>query len=117
MAEQNDEFILHEELAGVIEEPLGDNRGFLESREQKCVCVILYGEQSSCLSPTNEQESSPRMQMDRGEVEVEEARQTRVRRASILTMNKESNEHEAMRTVLHNWCDSCVNGPPRMSNK
>ena len=47
----NDEFILHEELAGVIEEPLGDNRGFLESREQKCVCVILHGEQSSCLSP------------------------------------------------------------------
>ena len=38
--------------------------------------------------PTNEQESSPRMQMDRGEVEVEEARQTRVRRASILTTDK-----------------------------
>ena len=55
--------------------------------------------------------------MDRGEVEVEEARQTRERRASILTMNKESNEYEAMRTVLHNWCDSCVKGPPRMSNK
>ena len=33
----NDEFILDEELAGVIEEPLGDNRGFIESREQKCV--------------------------------------------------------------------------------
>ena len=43
----NDEFILDEELAGVIEEPLGDNRGFTESRDQKCVCVIIYGEQSS----------------------------------------------------------------------
>ena len=38
----NDGFILDEELAGVIEEPLGDNRGFIESREQKCVCLILY---------------------------------------------------------------------------
>ena len=32
--------------------------------------------------------------MDRGEVELEEARQTRVRRASILTTNKERNEYE-----------------------
>ena len=35
----NDEFILDEELAGVVEEPLGDNRGFSESRDQKRVCV------------------------------------------------------------------------------
>ena len=41
----NQGFIL-EESAGETEEPLGDNRGFIESREQKCVCVILYGEQS-----------------------------------------------------------------------
>ena len=57
----HDEFSLDEELAGVIEEPLGDNRGFIESRKQKCVCVIFYGEQSSSLFPTSEQESSPRM--------------------------------------------------------
>ena len=77
----NDEFILDEELAGVIEGPLGDNRGFIESLEQKCVCVILYEEQSSSLFPASEQRR--RMQMDRGEVEEKEARQTRVRRASI----------------------------------
>ena len=38
--------------------------------------------------------------MDRGEVEVEEARHTRVRRASILTTNKERNECE----VMYNSC-------------
>ena len=84
----NDKFILDEELAGVIEEPLGDNRRFIESREQKCVCVIFCRDQSSSLFPTSEQESSPRMQMDRGEVEVEKARQARVRRVSILTTDK-----------------------------
>ena len=59
-----------------------DNRGFIEclpplpvieesdddntrSREQKSVCVILYGEHSSSLFPTIDQESSPGMQMDR----------------------------------------------------
>ena len=112
----SDEFILDEELAGVIEEPLGDNRGFIESQEQKCVCVILYGEQSSSLFPTSEQESSPRMQMERGEVEVEEARQTRVRRASILTTNKERNEYEVMRTVLRDWCNSCAKGRAKHSH-
>ena len=52
---------------------------------------------------TCEQESRSRMRTDRGEVEVEEARQQRVRRAS-----KERNEYEVIRTVLRNWCDSCV---------
>ena len=47
------------------------------------------------------------MQMDRGEVEVEEARQTRVR-ASILTTDK--NEYEVTRAVLRSWSDSCVKG-------
>ena len=100
----NDEFILDEELAGVIEEPLEDNRGFIESGEQKCVCVILDGEQSSSLFPASEQESSPKMQMDRGEVEAEEARQTRTRTASILTTDK----YEVMRTVLRKWCGPCA---------
>ena len=86
---RNDEFILDGELASVTEESLGDNRGFIESRDQKHVCVILYQEQSSSLFPTSEQESSPRMQMDRGEVEIEEARQTRERRTSVLTTDKE----------------------------
>ena len=39
----NDEFTLKEELAGVIEEPLGDNRGFIEPRDQKRVCGLLQG--------------------------------------------------------------------------
>ena len=39
----DDEFILDEELAGVTEEPLGDNRGFIESRYQKRVCGLLQG--------------------------------------------------------------------------
>ena len=112
-----DEFILDEELAGVIEELLGDNRGFSESRDQKRVCVVRCREHSSSLSPASEQESSPRMQMDRGEVEVEEARQTRTRRASILTTNKERNEYEVMRTVLGNWCDSCVMGRAKHSHR
>ena len=55
--------------------------------------------------------------MTRGEVEVQEARQTRVRRASILTTDKERNEHEAMRTVLRNWCDSCVKGRAKHSHR
>ena len=66
------------------------------NREQKCVCVSFYGKQSSSLFATSEQESSSRMQMDTGEVEVEEARHTRVRIASILTTNKERNECEFM---------------------
>ena len=113
----NDDFILDEESAGEIEEPLGDNRGFLESRDQKCVCVVLCGEQSSSLFPTNDQESSPRMQMDRGEVEVEEARQTGTRRASILTTDKERNECAVMRRVLRNWCDSCVKRRAKHSHR
>ena len=55
--------------------------------------------------------------MDRGEVEVEEVRQTRTRRASILTTDKESNEYEAMRTVSRNWCDSCVKGRAKHSHR
>ena len=53
--------------------------------------------------------------MDRGEDEVEEARQTRVRKASILTTDKERNEHAVMRTVLRNWCDSCLKGRAKHS--
>ena len=78
---RNDEFILDGELASVTEESLGDNRGFIESRDQKHVCVACCKGQSSSPFPTTEQELSPRMQMDTGEVEVEEARQTRKRKS------------------------------------
>ena len=40
----NKGFILDEESAGEVEEPLGDNRGFVESRDQKRVCVVCYRE-------------------------------------------------------------------------
>ena len=58
---RNDEFTLDGDLASVTEESLGDNRGFTESRDQKHVCAACC--------PTSGQESSPRMQMDRGKVD------------------------------------------------
>ena len=63
----------------MIEESLGDNRRFIESRDQKHVCAACCKGQSFSHFQTSEQESSPRMQMDRSEVEIEEARQTRER--------------------------------------
>ena len=36
---RNDEFVLDGELASVSEESLGDNRGFIGSRDQKHMCV------------------------------------------------------------------------------
>ena len=55
--------------------------------------------------------------MDRGKVEIEEVRQTRERRASVLTTDKEKDEHEVMRTVLRNWCNSCVRGRAKQSHR
>ena len=109
---RNDEFTLDGELASVTEESLGDNRGFIESRDQKHVCVACCKGQSSSLFP----ESSPRMQMDRGEVEIELARQTRTRRASILITDMERNEYEVMRVELLNWCNSCAKGRAKHSH-
>ena len=54
--------------------------------------------------------------MDRGEVEIEEARQMRGRRASDLTTDREKDEYEVMRTVLRNWCNSCVRGRAKQSH-
>ena len=55
--------------------------------------------------------------MDKGEVEVEDARQTRERRVWVLTTDKEKDEHEVMRTVLRNWCNSCVRGRAKHSHR
>ena len=38
----DDEFILDGDLASVTEESLGDNRGFIKSRDQKHVWVVCY---------------------------------------------------------------------------
>ena len=114
-------FILDGELASATAESLGDNRGFIESRDQKHVCAARCKGQSSSLFPTSEQESSPRMQMNRGEDEIEEARQTRERRASVFTTDKEKDEYEVMRDsvaqlvrfVRERTCETL----PQMSNK
>ena len=105
----NEGFILDEESASWETIAGSLNR---ESRNV-CVCVVCCREQSSTLFPT----SDPRMQMNRGEVEVEEAKQTRVRRASTLTTDKERNEYEVMRPALRNWCGSCAKGRAKHSHE
>ena len=112
----DDEFILDGKSAGVAEESLGDNRGFIESRDQKHVSAACCKGHSCSLFSTSEQESSPRMQMDRGKVEIEEARQTRERRASVLTTDEEKDEYGVMRAVWRNWCNSCVRGRAKQSH-
>ena len=109
------------ELASVSEESLGDNRGFIESRDQKHVCVACCKGQSSSLFPTSEQESSPRMQMDRGEVEIEEARQTREReelRSSPQTKRKTNTKpcvqcYATVQFLRERTCEAL----PHVSNK
>ena len=96
----DDGFILDGESASMAEESLGDNREFSESRDQKRAWVVCY-----------------RKNHDKGEDEVEEARETRERRASVLTTDKEKDEYEVMRTVLRNWCNSCVRGRAKHSHR
>ena len=82
-------FILDVKSARKIEKLLGDKRGFVELRKQKGVYVIPCEEQSSNLFPLVGQEPKQGTQMDRGEVEVEEERQARVRSAPVLPTDKE----------------------------
>ena len=77
------EFILDVKSARKIEELLGDRRGFVELRTQKGAHVTPCEEQSSNLFPLVEQEPRQGMQMDRGEVDVEEERQARVKNAPV----------------------------------
>ena len=72
-----------------IEKLLGDRRGFVELRKQKGVYVIPCEEQSSNLFPLVEQESSQGIQMDRGEIDVEEERQARVTCAPVFPTDEE----------------------------
>ena len=95
-------------MAGEIEEPFGDNRGFIESRDQKRVCVVRYKKQSSNLFPTNEQESSPRMQMDRGEVVVEEAADFPAAACQVGREAREPHAVDCVRVYLDAWCLSEV---------
>ena len=71
-----------------IDQLLGDKRGLIELRKQKCVYVIPCEEQSSNLFPLVEQESSEGRKMDKGEVEVEEERQARAKSAPVLLTDK-----------------------------
>ena len=46
--------------------------------------------------------------MDRGKVEIEEARQTRERRASVLTTDKEKDEYEVMVQFVRETCETIL---------
>ena len=83
---------------------------FMELRKQKGVYVITCEEQSSNLFPLVEQESSQGRQMDRGEVEVEEERQARVKSAPVFPTDKERDEHEVTHATSRSLCEACVAG-------
>ena len=89
-----------------IEKLLGDKRGFVELRKQKGVYVIPCEEQSSNLFPLVGQEPKQGTQMDRGEVEVEEERQARVKSAPVFPTERE--EHEVTHATFRSWCEACV---------
>ena len=97
-----------------VEKLLGDKRGFVELRKQKgvCVCVIPCEEPSSNLFPLVEQESSQGRQMDRGEVDVEEEKQARVKSAPVLPTERERGARghacdvsQLVRSVCGRACD------------
>ena len=72
--------------------------------------LIPCEKQSSNLFPLVEQESSQGRQMDRGEVEVEEERQAKVKSAPVLPTDKERDEHEVTHATFRSWCEACVAG-------
>ena len=75
----------------------GQGLCFVELRKQKGVHVIPCQEQSSNLFPLLEQESSQGRQKDRGEVEVEDERQARVKSAPVLPTDRETSMRSRMR--------------------
>ena len=85
---------------------------WVELRKQKGVYVIPCEEQSSNFFPLVEQESSQGRQMDRGEVDVDEERQARVKSAPVLPTEKEREreEHEVTHATFRSWCEACVAG-------
>ena len=72
--------------------------------------MIPCEEQSSNLFPLVEQESSQGRQMDRGEVDVEEERQARVKSAPVLPTDKKREEHEVTHATFRRWSEACVAG-------
>ena len=90
-------FILDVKSARKIEKLLGDKRGLVELRKQKGVYVIPCEEQSSNLFPLVEQEPRQGIQMDRGEVDVEEERQARVISAPVLPTKREREKNTTLR--------------------
>ena len=103
-------FILDVKSARKVEKLLGDKRGFVKLRKQKGMYVIPCEEQPSNLLPLAEQESSQGIQMDRGEVDVEEERQARVKSAPVLPTDKEREEHEVTHATFRSWCEACAAG-------
>ena len=82
------EFILDVKSARRIEKLLGDKTWFCRAAKAER-CVIPCEEQSSNLFPLVEQESSRGRQMDRGEVDLEEERQARVKSTPVLPTDRE----------------------------
>ena len=103
-------FILDVKSARKDENQFRDKRGFIELRKQKGVYVIPCEEQSSNFFPLVEQELSQGRQMERGEVDVEEERQARVKSAPVLPTDKEREEHEVTHATFRSWCEACVEG-------
>ena len=113
---RNDEFTLDGGLVSVTEESLGDNRGFVKSRDQKHVCAACCKGQSSSFS---KQASMSRAQgCRRTEVKLRSRRRGRREREELRSSLKIKNdEYEVMRTVLRNWCNSCVRGRAKQSHR
>ena len=48
--------------------------------------------------------------MDRGEVDVEEEEQARVKSAPVLPTDKEREVHQVTHATFRSWCEECVAG-------
>ena len=99
------EFVLDVKSARKIEK-------LLELRKQKGVHVTPCEEQSSNLFPLVEQESSQGRQMDRGELEVQEERQARVKSAPVLPTDRERDEDDVTHATFRSWCEVCESSVP-----
>ena len=113
----DDELILDDESASVTEESSGDKREGSLNRETENMCVWLVARDNHPVF--SQQTSKSRAQGCRWtEVRLRSRRRgKRERRASVLTTDKQKDEYEVMRTVLRNWCNSCVRGRAKQSHR
>ena len=78
---------------------LRNKRSFSELKDQKGEHV------TPCDEKLCERESSQARQMNRGEIEVEEERRVRAKRAPVLPTDKEKDEGEIMHMTTRSQCD------------